>query len=103
MCDSCEKTEFGCCQDLENAALGPDFQGCPDGEPKFIDCTTTVTFILFSILTQMFLSFPKYVIVGCAKALERSVLNSIFFYFNCDQWSIEPGKYRTYRTRPHSI
>ena len=79
MCDSCEKTEFGCCQDLENAALGPDFQGCPDGEPKFIDCTTTVTFILFSILTQMFLSFPKYVIVGCAKALGRSVLDSIFF------------------------
>ena len=79
MCDSCEKTEFGCCQDLENAALGPDFQGCPDGEPKFIDCTTTVTFILFSILTQIFLSFSKYVIVGCAKALGRSVLDSIFF------------------------
>ena len=83
MCDSCEKTEFGCCQDLENAALGPDFQGCPDGEPKFIDCTTTVTFILFSILTQMFLSFPKYVIVGCAKALGRSILDNIFLLQLC--------------------
>ena len=53
MCDSCEKTEFGCCQDLENAALGPDFQGCPDGEPKFIDCTTTVTFTFISILSKI--------------------------------------------------
>ena len=64
MCDSCEKTEFGCCQDLENAALGPDFQGCPDGEPKFIDCTTTVTFTFISILSK--------------------ILCKIFFFFKCE-------------------
>ena len=68
MCDSCEKTEFGCCQDLENAALGPDFQGCPDGEPKFIDCTTTVTYILILILTQILLSFS--IICYCGKLWE---------------------------------
>ena len=45
MCDACEKTEFGCCVDLENAARGPNFEGCPDDDtPAFIDCATTVSF-----------------------------------------------------------
>ena len=45
MCDTCEKTEFGCCTDLENAALGPNFEGCPDedGSGGFVDCTLTVS------------------------------------------------------------
>lgn len=44
MCDSCEKTEFGCCIDLQNAARGPSFEGCPDDDtPAFIDCATTVS------------------------------------------------------------
>ena len=47
MCDSCEKTEFGCCVDLENAALGPDFDGCPpkggNGTGGYKDCTLTVS------------------------------------------------------------
>ena len=45
MCDSCEKTEFGCCIDLENAALGPNFEGCPDedGSGGYVDCTLTVS------------------------------------------------------------
>ena len=85
MCDSCEKTEFGCCQDLENAALGPDFQGCPDGEPKFIDCTTTVTFILFSILIQMFQSFSIICYCGFCKSFgKKCIMYIVFFYFNCD-------------------
>ena len=44
MCDSCEKTEFGCCPDLNNAALGPAFEGCPDedGSGGFVDCELTV-------------------------------------------------------------
>ena len=43
MCDKCELTEFGCCDDLENAAKGPDFEGCPTGNSTaFVDCTTTV-------------------------------------------------------------
>ena len=48
MCDSCEKTEFGCCIDLENAALGPDFEGCPsdDGSGGFVDCELTVSALL---------------------------------------------------------
>ena len=29
MCDSCDKTLYGCCIDLENAATGPNFEGCP--------------------------------------------------------------------------
>ena len=45
MCDACEKTEFGCCVDLENAAPGPNFEGCPDDDtPAFVDCATTVSF-----------------------------------------------------------
>ena len=44
MCNKCEKTEFGCCLDLENAARGPDFDGCPTGNDTmaFTDCTITV-------------------------------------------------------------
>ena len=45
MCDSCEKTEFGCCIDLENAAYGPDFEGCPDEDGSgggFQDCAVSV-------------------------------------------------------------
>ena len=45
MCDSCEKTEFGCCIDLENAALGPNFDGCPAKNGTgggYKDCTLTV-------------------------------------------------------------
>ena len=43
LCDSCEKTEFGCCVDLENAARGPDFDGCPTGNDTmaYVDCTLT--------------------------------------------------------------
>ena len=47
MCDSCEKTEFGCCVDLENAALGPNFDGCPAKNGTgggYKDCTLTVRF-----------------------------------------------------------
>ena len=46
MCDSCEKTEFGCCIDLENAAYGPDFEGCPDEDGSgggFQDCAVSVS------------------------------------------------------------
>ena len=46
MCDSCEKTEFGCCVDLENAALGPNFDGCPAKNGTgggYKDCTLTVS------------------------------------------------------------
>ena len=44
MCDSCEKTEFGCCIDQENAPIGPNFEGCPDDDsPAFTDCSTTVS------------------------------------------------------------
>lgn len=35
MCDSCEKTLFGCCIDLVNAAAGPNFDGCK-GETTFL-------------------------------------------------------------------
>ena len=48
MCDSCEKTEFGCCIDLQNAAYGPDFEGCPDEDGSgagFQDCTVSVSYI----------------------------------------------------------
>ena len=47
MCDSCEKTEFGCCVDLENAALGSNFDGCPAKNGTgggYKDCTLTVRF-----------------------------------------------------------
>ena len=47
MCDGCEKTEFGCCIDLENVAYGPDFEGCPDEDGSgggFVDCTVSVSF-----------------------------------------------------------
>ncbi len=46
LCDSCEKTVFGCCVDLENAATGPNFEGCPDEDGSgagYVDCTVTVT------------------------------------------------------------
>ena len=43
----CEKTEFGCCIDKENAAYGPDFEGCPvDGAGGgFVDCSVSVSYI----------------------------------------------------------
>lgn len=39
-------TEFGCCIDQENAAYGPDFEGCPDEDGSgagFVDCSTSVS------------------------------------------------------------
>ena len=51
MCDKCELTEFGCCDDLENAAKGPDFEGCPTGNSTaFVDCTTTVNTVNIFLL-----------------------------------------------------
>ena len=42
LCDSCEKTEFGCCPDLQSAPAGPDFEGCPDEDGEiYEDCTLT--------------------------------------------------------------
>ena len=54
MCDKCELTEFGCCpEDLLNAAKGPDFEGCPDGNSTaFEDCTTTVILINLLLLSR---------------------------------------------------
>ena len=52
MCDSCEKTEFGCCVDLENAALGPDFDGCPAKNGTgggYKDCTLTVSLSIAAV------------------------------------------------------
>ena len=63
MCDSCEETEFGCCVDLENAALGPNFDGCPAKNGTgggYKDCTLTVI-----------LSFA---------ALKHSTMNRFDFY-----------------------
>ena len=48
MCDSCEKTEFGCCIDLENQAYGADFEGCPDEDGSgggFVDCSVAVSYV----------------------------------------------------------
>ena len=36
-CDACEKTEFGCCPDLQNAAAGPEFEGCPDEDGEIYE------------------------------------------------------------------
>ena len=47
MCDSCEKTEFGCCIDQQNAAYGPEFEGCPDEDGSgagFQDCGVSVSY-----------------------------------------------------------
>ena len=69
MCDQCEKTLYGCCPDLQNAAAGifpkykevstrntminqivvqhcvhsgPEFAGCPDEDGElYEDCTLT--------------------------------------------------------------
>ena len=42
LCDSCEKTEFGCCPDLQSAPAGPEFEGCPDEDGEiYEDCTLT--------------------------------------------------------------
>ena len=52
MCDSCEKTEFGCCVDLENAALGPNFDGCPAKNGTgggYKDCTLTVSLSIAAV------------------------------------------------------
>ena len=59
MCDSCEKTEFGCCIDLENAAYGPDFEGCPDEDGSgggFQDCAVSVREKII-VLIQMIIAF----------------------------------------------
>ena len=59
MCDSCEKTEFGCCIDLENAAYGPDFEGCPDEDGSgggFQDCAVSVREEII-VLFQMIIAF----------------------------------------------
>ena len=54
MCDKCELTEFGCCDDLENAAKGPDFEGCPTGNSTaFVDCTTTVNTVNIFLLGSL--------------------------------------------------
>ena len=45
LCDSCEKTEFGCCPDLQNAAAGPEFEGCPDEDGEIYE----VWIILFNV------------------------------------------------------
>ena len=63
MCDKCELTEFGCCpEDLLNAAKGPDFEGCPDGNSTaFEDCTTTVILIDLLLLSRKcYNSFTPY-------------------------------------------
>ena len=53
MCDACEKTEFGCCIDQENAARGPNFEGCPDDDtPAFVDCATTVSTYIHSVFLR---------------------------------------------------
>ena len=55
MCDSCEKTEFGCCIDLENAAYGPDFEGCPDEDGSgggFQDCAVSVRMQLLAMVLR---------------------------------------------------
>ena len=63
MCDSCEKTEFGCCIDLENAALGPNFDGCPAKNGTgggYKDCTLTVRLSIASWVVVQIPSFSSF-------------------------------------------
>ena len=92
MCDKCELTEFGCCDDLENAAKGPDFEGCPTGNSTaFVDCTTTVNtvniFLLgplkYKILSMLSLiNTFNFFVVGPLKKIKTSKL-SLELYCIC--------------------
>ena len=66
MCDKCELTEFGCCDDLENAAKGPDFEGCPTGNSTaFVDCTTTVNTVNIFLLGPLKMTkTPKLTLIN---------------------------------------
>ena len=69
-------TEFGCCIDQENAAYGPDFEGCPDEDGSgagFVDCSTSVS--LFCRIMRHVHTLKIIILLVCH-------LNMFFLYRN---------------------
>ena len=87
MCDSCEKTEFGCCIDLENAAYGPDFEGCPDEDGSgggFQDCAVSVSKTKLALNSLvLFLLKLKRIFYICA----------FYSYFGIETWLLSRWPY----------